>query len=356
MAPWIVAQIQGGKMALVAGLPAHFSNAGDAWRDQARRSLAISDRLLGSPSSGAAKPLASATCGIACAAMPIIDAIGTGGLPCLDLRNAHGHARIYLHGAHVTAWTPTDGSEVLWLSTRSHFAAGKPIRGGIPICFPWFGGHPTNAKLPAHGFARSLPWLVQARTDRADGSTQVILALADDADTRAQWPHPFRAELTLTLAKTLDIALTVTNTGSSDCSYEQALHSYFAVSDIEKTTVDGCQGRKYFDKAGGGMVERTDDQPAITFRSETDRVYPQTPGPHLINDTVSGRKIRVAKRGAATSVIWNPWIAKAAAMADYGDHEWPGMVCVEAANAGADRITLRPGAQATCATTLEWVR
>lgn len=287
--------------------------------------------------------------------MPIIDAIGQGGLPCLDLTNRFGSARIYLHGAHVTNWTPTGGSEMLWLSARSFFAAGKPIRGGIPVCFPWFGGHPSDPNQPAHGFARLRSWTVSARSDLADGSTKVTLTLVEDATSRTAWPHAFRAELTLTLAQTLTVALTVTNTDAAAFSCEEALHTYFAVGDIEGTTVDGCQGRAYVDKAGGGAVERRDEAEVIRFTAETDRFYPATPGPHLITDAATGRRIRVAKHGAQSTVVWNPWIAKAAKMPDYGDHEWPGMVCVEAANAGSDRLHLAPGASATCATTLEWV-
>ncbi len=288
--------------------------------------------------------------------MPIIDAIGQGGLPCLELTNRFGFARVYLHGAHVTHWTPADGSEMLWMSARSFFAAGKPIRGGIPVCFPWFGGHPSDATQPAHGFARVRAWTVTARADFTDGSTHVTLTLSDDADSRAVWPHAFTAELTLILAATLTVALKVSNTGAAPFVCEEALHSYFSVSDIEQTTVDGCHGQAYIDKAGGGAVDRRDDAEVIRFTAETDRFYPATPGPHVITDAASGRRIRVSKQGAQSSVVWNPWIAKAAKMPDYGDHEWPSMVCVEAANAGSDRLHLAPGASATCATTLEWVR
>ena len=280
--------------------------------------------------------------------MPIIPAIGQGGLPCLDLSNRHGTARIYRHGAHVTSWCPTGGSEVLWMSSRSWFEAGKPIRGGIPVCFPWFGGHPTDKTKPAHGFARLRRWDLLRQQE--GNETEVVLGLGDDADSRALWPHAFRAELSLRLGPALTVALSITNTGSAPITFSEALHTYLGVADIATTTVDGLQGGAYDDRAGGGSVARVDDAPRVSFTAETDRLYCGQAGPHVVDD--GQRRIRVAKDGAKSTVVWNPWIAKAAAMPDYGDREWPGMVCVEAANAAADSVTLAAGATHRCATVL----
>lgn len=286
--------------------------------------------------------------------MPILDTIGAGGLPCLDLSNTFGTARIYLHGAHVTSWSPIGQRDVLWMSAYSHFAAGKPIRGGIPLCFPWFGGHPTDASKPAHGFARSMAWTVHSRSETTEHTT-VVLALSDSAATKTAWPHAFRAELTLTLGRNLQVALTITNTDNAPFSFTEALHTYFGVGDITQTTVDGLKGAAYDDRAGGGSVARTDQETAVTFAAETDRAYVGINGPHIISDRATGRCIRVEKSGAKTTVVWNPWIAKSAAMPDFGNHEWPHMVCVEAANAFADSVTLQPKASHCCATTLTLV-
>jgi glucose-6-phosphate 1-epimerase len=285
--------------------------------------------------------------------MPIIDAIGQGGLPCLDLSNRFGTARVYLLGAHVTSWTPAGGSEVLWLSAHSNFAAGKPIRGGIPVCYPWFGAHPSDAAQPAHGFARLKEWSVQSREDLTDGRSRVSLALRDDASTLAAWPHAFHAVLTVTLGAELDVELATTNTGSAPLVVNEALHTYFAVQDIQHASVNGLTNIAYLDKAGGGCVERAGESSDVRFSAETDRHYNGVAGPHVVADDRSGRRIEVAKRGSSTTVVWNPWIAKSAKMPDFGDHEWPGMVCVEAANAGADQVSVAAGAKHSIATTLK---
>jgi glucose-6-phosphate 1-epimerase len=268
-------------------------------------------------------------------------------LPSLAIVNRHARARIYLHGAHVASFRPTGEGEILWMSARSSFAAGKPIRGGVPICFPWFGPHAERADLPVHGLVRTLPWSLAAAEDLPDGGTRVRLTLGASAETRALWPHDFELAYTVTVGATLGLALDVRNiegrnVETAPFAFEEALHTYFDVADVRRCSIRGLEGARYRDKVGGG-----DDHAqagAITFDGETDRVYRATTATCVVEDAVQGRRIVVDKSGSRTTVVWNPWVAKAARMPDFGDHEWPGMVCVETANAGTERISLAPGA------------
>jgi len=273
---------------------------------------------------------------------------GEGGLPVVRVATAVATGEVYLHGAHVTAWTPAGSDPVIWVSGSSVFADGEPIRGGIPICFPWFGsGREPELAPPAHGFARLADWrLVSA--EEHDGAVTLALELteADAAavPAAAKWPHPFTATLTVTFGRELAVALSVENTGREEVSFEEALHTYLAVSDVRTTTVHGLDGAAYLDKAAAdGPVHRRQEGD-VTFTGETDRVY-DSEGTAVVVD--SGRSIGVVKEGSANTVVWNPWVDKAAAMPDYGDDEWPSMVCVETANVLEDAIVLAPGARHT---------
>lgn len=265
------------------------------------------------------------------------------GLPYLTIANPLATARIFLHGGHVAQWRPAGHGEVLWMSARSLHATDKPLRGGIPICFPWFGPHPERADLAAHGFARLREWTLDATDDLPDGSTRAVLGLATDAGTRALWPHDATLTLTVTVGSTLTVELAIANRDATPLACEAALHTYFSVGDIRRTTVKGLAGAPYLDKVGG-LTRRVEGSAPITFSGETDRVYLGTTATTTIVDPLLGRRIAIAKRGSRSTVLWNPWIAKAAKMADYGNHEWPGMVCVETANAVDDRLTIAPGA------------
>ena len=267
----------------------------------------------------------------------------TDSLPFLAIANALATARIYLHGGHVAQWRPAGHGEVLWMSARSLHAADKPLRGGIPICFPWFGPHPERPELGAHGFARLREWTLESASDLPDGSTRAVLGLATDAATRAQWSHDAGLTLTVTVGSTLTVELAIANRDQAPLVCEAALHTYFSVGDIRRTTVEGLAGAPYLDKVGG-LTRRVEGNAPIVFSGETDRVYLGTTATATVVDPLLGRRIAIAKRGSRSTVLWNPWIAKAAKMADYGDHEWSGMVCVETANAVDDRMTIAPGA------------
>lgn len=273
---------------------------------------------------------------------------GAGDLPVLRVSAPAATAEVYLHGAHVTAWSPDGHEPVLWLSRHSRFEDGAAIRGGVPICFPWFGPGREPGTTPAHGFARLVDWTL---VDVLEGASDVslVLRLTDD-DVRAHparvhWPHRFEALYVVTVGETLNLALTVRNTGDVAYSFEEALHTYLAVGDVGSVTVEGLDGSRYLDKTtdDGELVEQ---EGPVAFAGETDRVYRST-ATVTVDDGSDGRHVVVAKESSASTVLWNPGAAKAAAMADVGDEEWTGMVCVETANVLDDAVTLAPGQRHT---------
>jgi len=260
---------------------------------------------------------------------------GKGGLRYLDLRCNGAEAHVYLHGAHVLHYQPAGQAPVLWYSKKSLFEANKPIRGGIPVCWPWFGAHATDATLPAHGYARLSEWEPVASSASATATT-VTLRLPVSQGRSAL------AELTVVLGPALEVTLATTNTGDAAMPLSEALHSYFAVSDIRTVSVAGLDQEHYIDTLPAGRPILTQEGP-VTFDAETDRIYIDTTRECVIADPGMHRRIRIGKNGSLSTVVWNPWIAKAARMPDFGDNEYPEMVCIETANCGPNAISLAPG-------------
>lgn len=271
---------------------------------------------------------------------------GSGGLTALDIHTPAAQGRIYVHGAHVASWTPTGTAPVLFMSQQSLFAPGKAIRGGVPVCFPWFAARASDPKSPAHGFVRTAEWTVESLTAEPDGTVVATFTFSETEATRGYWPHAFRARFQVRMGKELEMIFTVENRDTQPFTYEVALHTYFSVSAIQAVEVTGLEGAAYIDKVEAFAKKEQPAEP-IRFFGETDRVFPGTTATCVLKDPGLNREIVVEKSGSATSVVWNPWVAKAAAMADFGDEEWPGMACIETANAGADSITLAPGASHT---------
>lgn len=267
---------------------------------------------------------------------------GEGGLPRLTVVNPLARAEIYLHGAHVTAWQPAGSDPVLFMSRESQWSATKPIRGGVPICFPWFGPHASEASAPSHGFARLRDWtLVEAR-DGEQGETLLTFELTPEASPPVAWPHPFASTYRVSVGQSLILSLEVHNPGSEPFSFEEALHTYFAVRDIRAVEIRGLENADYLDKVGG-TAQRNQGPDPIRFTGETDRIYLNTAAMCTIHDPGLDRWIEVRKSGSGATVVWNPWVAKARAMADFGDDEWPEMVCVETGNVSVHAVTLAPG-------------
>jgi glucose-6-phosphate 1-epimerase len=273
---------------------------------------------------------------------------GPGGLPHALLRAGRAHAEVALHGGHVVRYGEDGAPPVLWVSREAIFTGAKPIRGGIPVCWPWFGPHPDDPARPAHGFARNRMWTATGG-GAGDGGAWLRLALRDDEATLALWPHPFALELTVTLGDALDVALTMTNTGQGPITCGGALHTYLTVGDVTRVRIMGLDGRPYLDQLTGQV--QTQAGP-VTVGAEVDRIYRDDGAACVVEDEALGRRITVRKAGSGSTVVWNPWADKAGRLADFGDDEYPGMLCVETALAGADRVTLAPGAAHTLRATL----
>ncbi len=281
--------------------------------------------------------------------------LGPGGLPTAEVQNDHATATISMYGGQVLAYQPHGTAPVLWASKHSYYQPGKAIRGGIPVCWPWFGPHPTDSELPAHGFVRTSQWAISGTRAAADGATEVRLELSDAEQTRALWPHSFHLELIVVVGPVLSVELVVRNTGEQQLTYTGALHSYFTVSDITNIAIDGLDGVQYIDQLQPGP--RFIQKGAIAISSETDRIYLDTAGTCVIEDAGLGRRISIGKAGSRSTVVWNPWVAKAQRMRDFGDEEYREMVCIETTNAADDRVTVPEGGtsrlQATIAVELD---
>lgn len=246
----------------------------------------------------------------------------------------------YLNGAHVTAWQPAEHQPVLWMSAASHFSEGKPIRGGIPLCFPWFGPNADDPSLPAHGWARTSLWELASAQPLKNQGVSVVLNLTR-TPFKLQYQVDFGTELHVRLTAEIDES-PLAGGNSSTVTIEEALHTYLTVGDIHQILIEGLESADFIDKVPEPRPCSAVQAP-IQFSGETDRVYQNTKSSCRLIDPVMRRMIIVDKSGSDSTVVWNPWIAKSARMPDFGDHEWPGMVCIETANAGSNKLQLTPG-------------
>ena len=266
-----------------------------------------------------------------------------GGLVIARINNQQAQASIALQGAHVMTFQPAGEQPVIWLSPAAKLVQGKSIRGGVPICWPWFGAHATDSSFPGHGFARTVPWQVETSAALPDGGTRINFELPQSSIPAAQWPHACRARLIVTVSKTLTVELITENTGKAPFEIGEALHTYFAISDVGDMRITGLEGCTYLDKVG--VAQSRTQQGAIQISSEVDRIYIDTEAECVIEDRGWNRRIRIAKRGSRSTVVWNPWLEKAAKMGDFGsDTGYRGMVCVESGNAANNVVSVAPGA------------
>jgi len=264
------------------------------------------------------------------------------GLLIAQIANSHAQASIALQGAHIMRFQLNDEPPLLWLSPVAKLVKGKSIRGGIPICWPWFGAHASDTTFPGHGFARIIVWHVVASEALADGSTRIEFDLPQSSIPAAQWPHPSRTRLVATVGKVLTVELITKNTGDTPFDIGEALHTYFAISDVDQINISGMENCSYLDKVG--VAETRTQHGTIQISGEVDRIYIDTDADCLIEDRGLKRRIRIAKNGSQSNVVWNPWIEKSAKMGDFGsDTGYRSMVCVESANAASNIVTVSPG-------------
>src|SRR3954462_1164030 len=232
---------------------------------------------------------------------------GNGGLSKIRIKSSVAEGEIYLHGAHLTSWKPAGAEEVIFMSRLSRFEEGSPIRGGVPICFPWFGPNAEIPKAPAHGFARTRPWQLDA-VEQTPVGVSVTMSLESDDETRKWWPPSFQLLFRVNFGQTLVLDLPLTNTGTAPLRFEEALHTYYRIGDISKTRLVGLDGVHYLDKTDAGDEKIQHDE--IVIGAETDRVYLNTTGPVEIVDPVLRRRISIRKDNSQNTVVWNPWLNK----------------------------------------------
>jgi len=252
---------------------------------------------------------------------------GNGGLPKVVLSHASGSsAEVYLHGAHVTSWKTLRGEELFFLSRESQWAADKPIRGGIPVIFPQFGG---RGPLPQHGFVRTSGWQL-VRTELLDnGIVTAELQITDSAASLAIWPHRFDLGLRVLLDEdALTVTLQVINTGDVLFDFQAAFHTYLAVVDIGQVAVHGLNGVTLID-ALNDRAREVETRDTVRFAGETDRIYVDAPDTLHLHDGGNRRTVTIEKMNLPDVVVWNPWIAKSQRMPDFGDDEYTRMVCIE---------------------------
>lgn len=266
---------------------------------------------------------------------------GEGDIPVVEIKNEYATAIISLQGAHVLSWIPDGEDEVIWLSEDAIFAPGKSVRGGVPVCWPWFGQHETNADYPAHGFARTTMWQVIGSEAMDNGSTRITFTTRPQSGNEPMWPAETSVQFQLIIGKTLEMELSTSNNGSEPIIIGQALHTYFNVGDVTKVLLHGLDDTKYLDKLEGYKCKN--QHGSITINEEVDRIYLDTTTQCLIEDKALKRNIIINKCGSHSTVVWNPWQATADKMGDLGQEGYKKMLCVESSNAAEDVVTIEPG-------------
>lgn len=271
--------------------------------------------------------------------------------PLIQVEHPNAKACLALHGAHLTSWQPAGETPVLYTSPDAIYRKGKAIRGGIPICWPWFGANAENPSLPAHGFARTHFWDLLEVEEESEG---VILRLTLDVPSASPAPRfaNLQVALTLSIGRALSIELKTKNTDCEPITVTSALHSYFAIGAIDQTTVEGLEESDYLNTVGKARLEKQSGP--IRFDEEIDRIYQAAPDIQ-IKDPVNQRSIHIASRGSNSTVVWNPYVKKARVLKDLPNEAYQDFVCVETANAEKDARRIRPNEKHTLGATVRVV-
>jgi glucose-6-phosphate 1-epimerase len=278
-----------------------------------------------------------------------------GDLSVLRISNRHADATIALQGAQLLEYTPRGEQPVIWLSKQAAYQRGQGVRGGVPVCWPWFGALDRNPEsvramtrgdnLPAHGLVRTRDWTLRSVRE-ADDCTEVSLALSTDLSLQ-HWPHHAELLLTVSIGQSLKFALTTRNLGHEPIALAQALHTYFAISAIDTVAVSGFEGCRHIDTLDDWR--ELQQQGAIRFSGETDRIYLDVPSEVQLHDSGWQRTIRLRTSGSGSAVVWNPWVEKAKRLSQFAPEAWREMLCIETANVLSDSVHLAPAAEHTLA-------
>lgn len=269
---------------------------------------------------------------------------GKGGFPLIEVDGPKAKASISVYGGQVLSFQPTNEPEdLMFLSEKAYYQEGKAIKGGIPVCWPWFGPDPEGLGRPSHGFVRNRLWTVLATETTPDGEVKVTLGVAATAETREIWPEEFEMAIAISVGDSLSVELITRNKGDRAFSITQALHTYFKVGDIQQVKVIGLEELEYIDKPDGGA--KKNQKGAVTFDAEVDRIYTNVGSELVIDDAALGRKILISSSGSKTAIVWNPWVEISGNMADLEDDDYKRLVCVETANAADDVVEVSPNSE-----------
>ncbi|MEM8673260.1 MAG: D-hexose-6-phosphate mutarotase [Cyanobacteria bacterium P01_G01_bin.67] len=267
---------------------------------------------------------------------------GEGGFPLVEVNNEFAQATISVYAGHILSFKPVGQTEdAIFVSSKVNYQSGKAIRGGAPICWPWFGPDPEAKGRPNHGLVRNRLWQMRDVVKTQEGATQVVMGLVDTPETRAIWDYNFDLAIAITVGQALTVELITRNTGEQTLRITQALHTYFKIGDIAQVTVLGLKDCEYLDKVDGGKQKTQMDE--ITFTGECDRIYLDVSPEIVIEDPVLNRKIKVTATNSKTAVVWNPGADISASMGDLGDQDYLNFVCVETANAANEIIEIDAG-------------
>ena len=269
------------------------------------------------------------------------------GLDFIDIDTDLCTAQIFLQGAQIVQYQPKGQKPLLWVSSADDFKPGNGIRGGIPICWPWFGMSNTDG-FPQHGFARTQVWTVES-TKIIDECVEIVMALTITPEVTHYWPHNTTVKALFSIGKSLSVSIVNTNNGDSTVELTQALHTYFPIDDIHQLSAGGFAGSKYIEFGEGPFNQ---DEDIIQFDRETDRVYTDLSLAQQLR-TPSG-VIEISRENSQSAVLWNPWIDKSQRLSRFNDDDYLTMVCLEAANVLEDKVQLQPGQSHKLTTTIKW--
>jgi len=291
-----------------------------------------------------------------------IEPTSIGTLSGWRITTPYGSALVAQQGAQLLSYTPAGGRPLIWLSEQAIFKPGVPVRGGIPICWPWFGVYDRNpqpvrdsvgaaAGAASHGWVRQVDWL--AATQYIEGDS-VVLEFTFDAprEHTPGWRHHAQLSLQMRFGKTIEMMLSVRNQGTAPLITTLALHTYLAVSDSRHINILGLEGHRYLDTTQDWQPRQ--QQGAVTLDGETDRIYLDTAAPITLHDPGWQRDIRLQVTGSKSTVVWNPGVAKCAGLKDMADDAWPHMACIETARVLDDALMVTPGETEEVGLSISW--
>lgn len=284
---------------------------------------------------------------------PQVERVEINQLACWRVRTANAELLVAQQGAQILSYQRDGERPLIWLSEQAEFKQGQSVRGGVPLCWPWFGDLRRNPQavqalyrggslVPAHGLVRGLDWQLLG-IDCQDHSVILDFVFNSLEQPQTEWPHAAELQLRIRLDDQLHLELSNRNLGDTPLTISQALHSYFAVGDIRQARVEGLRGCRYIDTLDNWLERQQSD--TLSFHGETDRIYLDTPAQLSIVDPVWQRRIHLHSSGSGSAVLWNPWIDKARRLSQCAEDAWQGMLCVEHANVLNDLLVLAPGAQ-----------